>query len=275
MEPTFIDERRADPRSTEELITLALAAPDEEAEWKLLAVLHARGNREVLDAAGSLCTNFVAKERQLGAEILGQLGAPGSTYPEERFQLLATMLQHETDPDVLASIAVAFGHLEDPRCVRLLIPLKAHPNAGVRYSVVHGISGQDDPEAIETLIELSRDDDGNTRAWATFSLATFTEADSPAIREALLARVSDPKADARGEALVGLARRRDPAVIELLLKELTSASVGVEILEAAEELGDPKLLPALMQLKERYRSDASSNAALLSKAIARCCGISD
>jgi hypothetical protein len=263
-------DKRKDPRSTDELITLALNEPDEDAAWEAVTVLHVRANDEVLEAAERLCRSDIAKERRLGASILGQLGVPVRAFVEESFDCLVRMLKVEQEPDVLEAIATAFGHLEDPRCIELLIPFKAHPNPVVRLGIVHGLSGQDHPDAIQALIELSADPDGETRSWATFSLATFTEVDTPEIREALLVRLSDPRDDARGEAMVGLARRKDPRVLDLLLKELTSKNVGMEAIEAAEELCDPKLIPALVDLKNWWPAGSRSNAEWLDRIIASC-----
>jgi HEAT repeat protein len=270
MENDAIDDKHADPRSTNELIWLALTEPDKEAAWKLLSVLHARGNREVLEAAELLCAADSIEERQLGVNILSQLGEPDRTFPEECFQCLAAMLSREADPGVLQSIAIAFGQLEDPRCIDLLIPFKTHPSAKVRLGVVHGLSGHDIPSALQTLIELSRDADADTRGWATFSLATFTEVDTPEIRQALLARAADPDDETRGEALVGLARRKEQSVIDLLLKELTACNVGAMILEAVEEIADPRLLPALRNLKSWWPGNSATKTEWLDRVIASC-----
>jgi hypothetical protein len=69
-----------------------------------------------------------------------------------------------------------------------------------------------------------------------------------------------------GEALVGLARRKDERVIEFLLKELTSSCVGYLVLEAAEEIGDFRLYTALVDLRKWLTNDRD----LLESAIASC-----
>jgi HEAT repeat protein len=250
-----MQQTRDDPRSTEELIRLALIEKDEDAAWKPVVVLHFRATQEVLAKAQGLCNSTDAKERALGANILGQLGVPERAFPEDCFHTLAGMLADESDPEVLEAIAVAYGHLHDVRAIELLVPLRNHADADVRLGVVHGVSRQEDAVAIKTLIELSRDEDANVRNWATFGLGSMIDTDTPEIREALLARVADTNDDARGEALVGLARRKDARVLDPLIDELTSENVGLLALEAAEDLGDPRLGPALMLLKEAWRSD--------------------
>ncbi len=262
-------EKRNDSRSIEELVRLALTEQDEDAAWEAVNVLHYKGSREVLEAARRLCASDSTDKRQLGANILGQLGMPNRTFPDECFEILAAMLTKETDPNVLECIGVAFGHLKDPRAIELLLRLKRHANSDVRFGVVLGLTGHDRPDAIEALVELTRDSEELVRNWATFALGTMTPADTPEIREALLARASDIHDETRGEGLVGLALRKDQRVIELLISELSSGNAGRLTLEAAEAIGDPRLYPALVELKSCCSTDAP-NAALLEDALSSC-----
>jgi HEAT repeat protein len=270
MKTNDIADSGADPRTTEELVGLALDEKDEDAAWDLITALHFRGTREVLTAAERLCAGPTAAERELGATILGQLGVPDRSFPDECFECLARTVRAETDPDVLQAIGVAFGHLDDPRCIELLLPFKAHPDETVRWGVVQGISGHDFPEAIEALIGLSQDEDEEVRDWATFGLGSLIDTDTPEIREALWARLSDSYEDARAEALTGLARRKDPRTVDLLLKELAADDVDIMVIDAAEELGDSRLLPALKRLKKHWPEDRGEEEESLDKAIFSC-----
>jgi len=259
-----------DPRTTEELIRLALTEKDEDAAWEPVTVLHERGSREVLVAAQRLCASSEAAERELGANLLGQLGTPEQPFADERFDCLAKTIRSETDADVLQAIAVAFGHLNDPRCVELLLPLKAHPDDLVRWGVVHGIKGHSHPGAAEALIELCRDEDEEVRDWATFALGSEIDADSPEIREALWECLSDEYDEVRAEALTGLARRKDPRIAEILLKELAAEYVEIQTIDAAVEFGDPILLPALKKLKKHWPEDREDEEECLDNAIHSC-----
>ena len=263
---------QADPRPTDELIKLALSEPDEDMAWEYVSALQLRGDGEVFQAADRLCTSDLATERELGATIIGQLGIPEPTFPGKSFLCLARMMQTETDPDTLQAIAMAFGHLNNPRCIELLAPLKNHPAIIVRWGVAHGISRHNDPTAIQTLIELSADEDDEIRDWATFGLGSLIDADTPEIRDALWARCSDTFEDARAEALAGLARRKDPRVAELLLHELAGEQVDIMIIDAATEFADPVLLPALMKLKVRWPLERGEDEEWLDKAIQSCSG---
>jgi HEAT repeat protein len=243
--------RPEDPRSTEELIALSLRGEeDDEQAWAAIALLHWRGTRDVLEAAERLVYSPLPRERGRGADILGQLGIPRRTFPEECFQLLLGLLRRENEPAVLGSVATALGHLRDARAVPELVKLKAHPRVEVRLGVVHGLMCQDAPEAIATLIELSEDPDEDVRNWSTFNLGTQLDLDTPELRAALLRRLKDPHEETRGEALVGLARRKDPRVLEPLLAALSAENVMVLVVEAAMELQDPRVYPHLIALRD-------------------------
>jgi HEAT repeat protein len=268
------EEARRDPRSTHEIISEALMETDEDKAWEHVVALHFRATRDVLEAASALCESDCSVERCLGANILGQLGIRERAFPDECHRVLARMLVSETDPEVLDAVCIACGHLKHPAAIPLLIPLKDHPSADVRYAVVFGLLARDDPRAVATLIELSADEDADVRDWATFGLGSQTDQDTPELRAALAARLNDPDPTTRAEAMVGLARRKDGRVLGPLTEALHPDHFRRYdpredlVLEAAEELADPRLVPALRRLQrhcdegwladiiERCRSEA-------------------
>jgi len=143
---------------------------------------------------------------------------------------------------MLASVAIAFSHLSDERAVPALHDLRRHPDRHVRRGVTFGLLGLETDLAIEALIELTADSDPEVRDWATFGLGTQLDRDTPAIRTALVERLDDTDADARAEALRGLARREDPRTIPALLSAL----------DDTDELSDPGMLEeALLEIATR------------------------
>lgn len=267
------DAARRDPRSTAELISLALSEADEDRAWECVVTLHFRATRDVLDAAAQLCESECERERSLSADILGQLGVPDRAFPEECHLLLAGMLQRETNPDVLRDICIAYGQLKHPGAVALLVALRNHPHENVRYAVAYGLEGHDDPQAVAALIELTTDPDEDVRDWATFALGKQTELDTPAIREALAARLDDPHEPTLAEAVSGLARRRDeralPFVRDILQQEGASLDFSfADVLKDATHLADPRLLPLLLACRAKDRLVAE----WLAEAIRACGG---
>lgn len=247
-----------DERTIPELVAAALAgAEDDQDAWDAIRSLHLRGDAPTFDSAAELMRSPSEKRRSRGVDILAQLGTPKPS-PELRAtcaEAILKLLVGEQSPAVLQAIGVALGHLGDPRAVSALLPLKDHRDSGVRFGVVLGLSPHSDPSAIDGLIQLSTDTDDDVRNWATFGLGSMTSSDTPAVREALVARLGDGNDEIRGEALNGLAQRKDQRVREPLRRELSGRPVGILAVEAAGSLGDPSLLPLLLQLRA-----AASNA---------------
>lgn len=124
--------------ATAELIAAILVAPDEpEDEWQpALQELQNRPTRETFDAAAQLLASGAMLERELGVEILGQLGGSGSDpdrpFREESVLALLKTLEHEHEPRVLESLGSAFAHLDEPRGIKPLSAFARHPSERVR-----------------------------------------------------------------------------------------------------------------------------------------------
>ncbi len=253
----------------ETLIERALAEePDSDARWKHVSALHGRGDEGTFVAASRLCDGSEPVERTLGADILGQLGArPGGPFGVRPFrdqsvEILLRRIATEPDRRVLRAMAVAFGHLDDARCVPALHALRGHADRDVREGVVFGLLGLDDDLAVETLIELSRDASADVRDWATFGLRSLIERDTPYVREALLARLDDPDDDTRGEALVGLGERGDVRAVDPLIAEFekppeaTYGSLLVDALLAlATRTKDERLCRRVRAVRDNWRAE--------------------
>jgi len=241
--------------STEELIQEALTISDEEDDrfWEIIRFLHLN-RQDAFEPCVKLCKDPSSQARRLGVDILSQLGLAEKEFDNEILELLLKMLKTETDDDVLYAIGVANSHRNFPELIEPLALLANHPNDMVRYGVIAGMAGQLNDLAITTLIRLTEDEDTENRDWATFDLGSQIDLDTPAIRDALFARVSDTDVVVRGEALVGLARRRDERVVNALLHELEYEKgdelAPVQIVEAADEIRDARLYSALVKFRE-------------------------
>lgn len=210
-----------------------------------LALVHYRGTRLEFEIGVEYALSDDPDDRAVGADVLGQLGWYDGEFLDDSVELLIRMLG-DPDSHVVYSAACALGHRADPRAIPHLIELASHPDSLVRYGVVHGLSGHEDPDAIRTLIRLSADADDDIRNWAFFGLGSQIDSDTPEIRQALVAGLSEPDLEIRGEALVGLARRKDAHAIDAIFEEWSGGSISLLSIEAAEELVDERLLPSLM-----------------------------
>jgi HEAT repeat protein len=186
-------------RPVAELVREALsaqAAGDDNRRWDIISHLHRYGGERALRIAARLCRSQVGSHRVLGADILGQLGAtldrPASQgpYRQAAVATLLAIVESEDQTDVLVAVGVAFGHLQDERCIAPLARLRTHPDPEVRHAVVMGLLGSSQSAAVDTLVELSDDPNAHVRDWATFGLARQTDTDSEQVRSALVASMS-------------------------------------------------------------------------------------
>lgn len=256
---------QSDPRSTAELIATGLNGTEEAAD-DALWILRARATPEVFERAQALCRSDNSAEREFGVLILSQLGIPERKFREQSIAELLGVLEKEDDAAVLEVLCWGFGHLHAADAISHLSRLSHDVRPEIRQAVVGGLLCQEDEMAIETLLKLSADVDPEVRSWATFGLGTQIDADTPEIREALFARLSDPIEEIRCEAIWGLAKRKDGRAVEPLARILQSKSVASDDLKAAARSGDQRLLPVLLELRRHADCDLD----LLESAIAQC-----
>jgi HEAT repeat protein len=260
-----------------ELFSLALTISNDDTGnspgWRAVSELHKRGTDEIFVLAQSLCQANDPHERTVGADILGQLGWPaGYPFCDETLPILFHLIETDQNTSVLNSACIALGHLHDERAIEPLLTLKDHPNDIVRYGVIVGLFGFEDDHAINALIELSRDIDIVNRDWATSALGTLIDSDTEAIRDALYARLDDIDEQTRGEAMSALAKRKDQRVFPFVLNQLEKMIYWPFLFEAAQDLADPRLLPALYHFRDHWEGEKNLRYNALEAAIAACEG---
>lgn len=234
--------------------------------WDYVTALHFRPEEVVFQAARAWCLSNDPAFRSLGADVLAQLGVWDRPFREEALPILWPLLD-DPSVDVLCSTLHALHYLDIAGAEPRLLAFLDHESAEVRYAVVCAILTIESDLAINMLIRLSQDSDTKVRDWATFGLGSQIDTDSVEIRDALFCRVADPDIETRGEALLGLAVRGDARVVAPLLEVLRSPSADKLDVEAAREIGDPRLVDALRDLLDWWDSDQD----LVHEAIAACC----
>ena len=235
-------------RSTEDLFLASLEGEyDDDTAWEAVSVLRLRGLPEVFEVARCYCDSENPKARARGLNVLAQLGA-GKPVSERPFiaDSVRIAVEHltDSDPEVVRSAAWALSHLETQPAIASLFELRNHPDPEVRQAVACCIEFRKHPAAVPTLLALMEDESEVVRDWATFSLGQgdFIEggrciyADSPEIRAGFRRRLEDSYEEARREAIWGLAKRKDPLGVKLLLNHLESADPWNGDKDAAEEL---------------------------------------
>lgn len=210
--------------------------PDENQRWERLTSLVKADPAGARQAASAAIEADEPRRREAAADVLGQV----STVERDAAYLIADALRPrlavEKEPAVLASLIYAIGHTYDRAARGGVLEHARHPDENVRFAVAQSLPvlGLDE-SALTVLRELSADSDSDVRDWATFGLAE-SEANDPATIEALAARAEDTDDDTRAEAIMGLARRKDPRARSLIERELARPVHGSLMGQALEEL---------------------------------------
>jgi HEAT repeat protein len=247
----------ADPTPVllERTLSLALELADLNADhlWSYIATLHGRPEEIVLQTAIKWLSHDNCLVRGLGACVLGQLGWNKLPFGHRSLPALLSALSDD-EPLVLQSVIVSLGHHasygQSWDCRRLL-PFVTHPAAEVRWAVATALGGypfDESSEAADLLTQLCRDQDSDVRNWAAFSLGVLGDVDTPDIRDTLSQLLSDQDHEVAGEALVGLARRKDERVVPLILNLLQQSTGSNLTIDAAGEFPSIDFLPYLESL---------------------------
>jgi HEAT repeat protein len=238
---------RLDGKTIEELFAATLEGEYENhAPWAAVSVLRLRGTPEVFEVARQWCQSENPKARSRGLDVLAQLGA-GRPEAERPFiaESVSIAVNHLGDlsSEVVHSAAWALSHLGTEPAVAALVGLGSHPDPDIRQAVACCIALRKHPQVTPILTTLMEDENEVVRDWATFSLASsdvekpgiLHYLDSPEIRAAFYGRLNDTCEDARREAIWGLATRKDPVGLKLLLEYLESENWWSGDESAAEE----------------------------------------
>lgn len=237
------------------------ASADQQGYWCCVSELHRRADPSILATCAAWAASQQPSVREASANVLAQLGY-GEAYPfAQRSQPILEGLLADPETGVVSAALIALGHLRVGD-LPLITGHAKQSNADVRLAVVHALLSRDEPLAQHTLIELSRDIRTDVRDWATFALGSIGKTDSPEIRDALAARLVDEDNETRGEALIGLAARKDQRVIPAICKELARGDVSQLAIEAAGRMPHESFLPGLEALLKTSPNDEHVIAAL-------------
>lgn len=233
-----------------------------------------RGGRPALARALELVHDPRPRMRAMACTVLGRVGyndysLPGqglafSIHYREAVPALLRLLEEDPAPQVRSSAATALGFQHVPETLPALCRHAYDRLVTVRWGVVLGLGefygGFWEEEAhqpyraevIAALLHLMDDKDTEVRDWATFAIHQGAH-DTPETRMRLWRALDDRCEEVRGEAADGLAKFGDRSLIprlEQLLKE--EDSQNPLYFSAAEQLGDPVLLPAVEEAAARW-----------------------
>lgn len=217
--------------------------------WANMHELRKRPSEDVYQQAFALAQSVIGKEIMIGVDVLAQLGVAKRYNQAKTVKLYFDLLKVPQSPKVLYTILSAIGHNNaslTKRHISKLAEFKDHNYSDVRFGLVFALCCVEMDLAIQLLIELMTDKHPDVRDWATFSIGTQSEMNTPKIIEALKARLNYSHRMPRVEAIIGLALRKDPCFKEILIEELEDIDDhGSFILESIEALEDVDFIPLI------------------------------
>ena len=248
--------------TNEKLISRLCSQKSDKSRWDNISVLRKRPSEELFIMCVELTKSKNPKTRTIGIDILAQMGNTPRPFLKQTLKLFFEILNLESDPEVLMSLLYGIGHnnhkLKKAQ-VEKLCTFSNNDNIWVKKGLVYSLLGIDNPKAIETLIKFSNDKISHIRNWATFGIGTLIERDNKNIKKALWDRINDKHQETKLEAIVGLAKRKDSQINDIIKLELQKGEYGTLIFKAINEIGDKQFLPILKQNLKLAKGDTSTN----------------
>ncbi|GGK01731.1 hypothetical protein GCM10011583_36660 [Streptomyces camponoticapitis] len=236
---TVLEESLGLPAPFEELAGRALrCGVPERDDWREpVAALWRRGDEESFQASLAWLASDDPLRRAFAADVLAGLGMADGERPfaDRALPPLRESCARARTPELIGACVTALGAQGDSAVLPEILRHTGHPDPGVRRRVTAALAGLvagDHEEGIAALTALSADIDNPVRERATTALAA-ADADTPGIREALAARLTDPVAVTAAEAARGLAAREDPRAVDALARMLADGRVAGHARETA------------------------------------------
>lgn len=240
-----------------------------EAYWTIVRAGHASEPEQLFQTCAVWSTHADPFWRRSAIDILAQLGRE-RPMRDASLPIIVRQLDDD-DETVVASALYAIGQLApqapvyEAATLQRLAALTASNSVEVRRAAVSALMAPSFPDGIDLLIVLSRDEDREVRDWATFGLGTISTLDTPAIRDALVARLEDEDVETRHEAMLGLAVRKDARADATIRRELEEDRFSSLVAEAIAERPNSQYVALL----ESYLG-ASPDDADIGKALQSC-----
>lgn len=262
----------------------ALAALDVDARFDAIRTMLATiAPEHAAELANAWAVADASDVKSVGLDVLGVLCNQHREYLPgllDEVERAAT----NTDADVRWSAVAAIKDKNDSslrqwnhRIRTVLLSLASDADSDVRFQAVASlpIYAEDatlsDP-VVAAILQATDDPDPTIRDWAVFGLGVQLDFDASIVRDVLFRHLDEAEGDTAGEAAVGLARRGDPRVYEVIAARLAAEDVGNLWVEAAAELGDVRLVPLLEALQVGGWQADEPRPIVLDEALTRCRG---
>lgn len=233
--------KKLEKLTTKQLIVKAYAEENEDKYMEYIHILRSRGDNEVFELTKKLVYSKDSVYRDISASILSQFSYKTKLHKGESVYLL-TKLLYDKDEAVITSAIYAFGYRKCTRHANKLASFGTSQSLQIKEALAFSLGGYENQKCIDALILLMKDENDYVRNWSTFSLAQITEINTEKIRNALFENLDDEEKEVRGEALLGLALRKDERTKEVILEDLQHSFYGSWVFDSIVEMPDSRYI---------------------------------
>ncbi len=241
----------------DKLLSRLIHNKSDKSRWDNITILRKRPSEELFGKCLEFTKSNDPKVRIIGIDILAQLGLSPRPFLKETLLLYFDLLTNEKEPKVLMALLYAIGHNNDnldKEQIEKICSFRNSDNKFIKEGLVSALGFIDNSQAISILIKLSDDKSNHVRNWATFYIGQG-ERNTKDIRNALWKRIDDKHQETKLEAIVGLAKRKDTRVNELIKRELMNDEFGTLLFEAIITSENQEFLPLLQQNLNAIKED--------------------
>jgi HEAT repeat protein len=236
-----------------------------------LAALQIRTSKSDKDKVIKLIDSDISNERALAVKVLTY--RLGESFQSEIVPKLYELSKKEQECSVLEALCYAMYHLGADEKVSHLKHLVNNSSSDVRFALAACFFGTDEPDGINCLVSLSRDEVPEVRNWAVTALGqSLKYMDDPnTIKKTFTERLDDEERSIRLEALSALSKLqdKDEKALNILISELNSDPVPLIAIESAIMFASPSLNSTLENLLQRTEVD-DPNISDIKQAINAC-----
>jgi hypothetical protein len=211
------------------LIKKAYKAKTETNYWNQITPLRQFVNKEMISECFQLIDSDDVKYKQIGIDILCQLGQNRKVFVKELLEKIFTIFEASLDEKLICTGLFAIGHNNKylkVNQIKILEKFQTSKSKNIRYALTFSLLGIENHKAVETLIKLAKDRSSQVKDWATFGLGTQIKTDNEKIRNILYKNCFSKDNQTKQEAIKGLANRKDERVKEIILQELKNGNSG-------------------------------------------------
>jgi hypothetical protein len=247
----------------DKLFERAYIAKTENNYWNQIFELRKFVGEKMIYQCFSLIDSEDLKSKQIGIDILSQLGTNRKNFIKQLFERIFIIFEISENEKLIYTSLIALGHNNQhlkTNHFKILPKFVNSKSKKIRYALTFSLFGIENKFALDMLIKLAHDKSLKIKDWATFGLGTQLKTDNEEIRKILYKNASSKNNQIRQEAIKGLSNRNDHRVNELIFKEFKKENFGNYLFDTLLDLKNgQQYIPLLTDVYKKHKADKTTN----------------